>query len=66
MIALMNQVAPAGVALGDELRIFDFEADFAHGLRCIPMVVRLKLDRCLIRLSLKQWSRFGGEKTAGP
>jgi len=38
--------------------IFDFESDFAGTLRCIPMCVRLKLDECGIKLSLKQWNRI--------
>lgn len=38
---------------------FDFERDFAGSLRCIPMSVRLKLDRLGIKLTLRQWSRFG-------
>jgi hypothetical protein len=38
--------------------IFDFELDFAGTLRCIPMVVRFKLDQCGVKLSLRQWSRF--------
>lgn len=49
----------AGGRLGETRRIFGFEADFARDLRCIPMVVRFKLDRCGIKLSLKQWSRIG-------
>jgi hypothetical protein len=39
-------------------RIFGFERDFASSLRCVPMAVRLKLDLCGIKLSLRQWSRF--------
>ena len=42
----------------DHARLFAFEADFVASLRCIPMAVRLKLDRCGIKLSLRQWSRF--------
>jgi hypothetical protein len=38
--------------------IFAFELDFAGTLRCIPMIVRFKLDQCGIKLSLRQWSRF--------
>jgi hypothetical protein len=38
--------------------IFDFELDFAGTLRCIPMCVRLKLDECGVKLSLKQWNRI--------
>jgi hypothetical protein len=38
--------------------LFAFESDFVATLRCIPMAVRFKLDRVLIKLSLRQWSRF--------
>ena len=38
---------------------FNFEADFvADNVRCIPMIARLKLDACGIKLSLKQWSKM--------
>jgi hypothetical protein len=43
-----------------DTRIFDFERDFAASLRCVPMAVRLKLDLCGVKLSLRQWSRFTG------
>lgn len=39
-------------------QLFAFEDDFVASLRCIPMAVRLKLDRCGVKLSLRQWSRF--------
>lgn len=39
-------------------QLFAFEDDFVTSLRCIPMAVRLKLDRSGIKLSLRQWSRF--------
>lgn len=39
-------------------RLFRFEDDFVRTLRCIPMCIRLKLDRAAIKLSLRQWSRF--------
>ena len=39
-------------------QLFAFEDDFVASLRCIPMAVRLKLDRSGIKLSLRQWSRF--------
>lgn len=39
-------------------RLFAFEDDFVASLRCIPMAVRLKLDRTAIKLTLRQWSRF--------
>jgi hypothetical protein len=42
--------------------VFQFEQDFAGSLRCIPMAVRFKLDRCGVKLSLRQWSRFGADE----
>jgi hypothetical protein len=41
---------------------FQFEEDFATSLRCIPMQVRYKLDRCGIKLKLPQWNRFSPEQ----
>ncbi|MFT9164216.1 MAG: nitrate reductase associated protein [Komagataeibacter saccharivorans] len=38
--------------------LFKFEMDFALSLRCVPMIVRMKLDQCGVKLSLRQWSRF--------
>lgn len=46
---------------GDEI-IFDFERDFAGELKCMPMITRLKLDRCGVKLSLKQWNRLNLEE----
>lgn len=38
---------------------FQFEKDFIEeGIRCIPMIVRFKLDACGIKLKLSQWSKF--------
>lgn len=37
---------------------FDFEADFVDNLRCIPMIVRLKLDTCGVKLKLTHWNSF--------
>ena len=44
--------------LCDNATVFEFEKDFAGSLRCIPMVVRFKLDYAGIKLSLRQWCRF--------
>ena len=38
---------------------FDFEADFIEDeVRCIPMIVRFKLDICGIKLKLSEWSKM--------
>ena len=44
-----------------DTQLFAFESEFVSTLRCIPMAVRLKLDVCGIKLSLRQWSRFTHE-----
>lgn len=38
---------------------FHFEQDFMEdNIRCIPMIVRYKLDACGIKLKLKEWSKM--------
>ena len=45
------------------IEYFRFEKDFIEdNLRCIPMIVRLKLDTIAIKLPLKAWSRFGEDE----
>ncbi|TVP67347.1 MAG: nitrate reductase associated protein [Leptolyngbya sp. LCM1.Bin17] len=41
---------------------FDFEADFVESLRCIPMVVRFKLDTCGVKLKLHHWNQFSPDE----
>ncbi|HEY9645742.1 MAG TPA: nitrate reductase associated protein [Chroococcidiopsis sp.] len=44
---------------------FQFEADFVETLRCIPMVVRFKLDTCGIKLKLQAWHQLSpGDRQA--
>jgi len=38
---------------------FDFEEDFIEkNIKCIPMIVRFKLDACGIKLKLSEWTRM--------
>jgi hypothetical protein len=41
---------------------FQFEADFADSLRCIPMKVRMKLDTCGVKLKLTHWNQFAHDE----
>lgn len=41
-----------------DLPLFNFEADYAKSLCCMPMIVRYKLDACRIKLALPHWQRF--------
>ncbi len=45
--------------LKTEVVFFDFEEDFVEdNIRCIPMIVRFKLDACGIKLKLFEWSKL--------
>ncbi len=41
---------------------FEFEADFASSLRCIPMIVRYKLDTCGVKLKLSHWNHLSASE----
>lgn len=38
--------------------LFQFEQDKYYALRRVPMAMRVKLDLCGVKLSLRDWSRF--------
>jgi hypothetical protein len=41
------------------IEYFDFEEDFVEeNVRCIPMIVRFKMDAAGIKLKLAEWSKF--------
>lgn len=43
---------------------FGFEQDFIASLRCIPMIMRYKLDTCGVKMKLDHWHKFTeAEKT---
>ena len=37
---------------------FEFESDFVNTLKCVPMIVRYKLDSCGVKLKLHEWAKF--------
>src|SRR5688500_2482685 len=42
------------------IKYFRFEEDFIEqNVRCIPMIVRFKMDAAGIKLKLAEWSKFG-------
>lgn len=45
------------------IEYFDFEEDFVEkNIRCIPMIVRFKMDKAGIKLKLDEWSRMTVEE----
>jgi hypothetical protein len=48
------------------IEYFMFEEDFVEQhIRCIPMIVRFKMDTAGIKLKLSEWSRFNSEERIG-
>ncbi|GAB3168101.1 nitrate reductase associated protein [Telluribacter humicola] len=45
-----------------ETHFFKFESDFVDTFRCIPMIVRYKLDTCGIKLKLPEWVKLSVEE----
>ncbi|MGB5769009.1 MAG: nitrate reductase associated protein [Crocosphaera sp.] len=41
---------------------FQFEQEFVASLNCIPMIVRLKLDTCGVKLKLTHWNQFTSQE----
>lgn len=42
----------------ESAKYFQFETDFVGSLQCIPMIVRMKLDDCGVKLKLVHWNQF--------
>jgi len=54
-----SQPAPSEFKNLRGIEYFQFEEDFMEeNIRCIPMVVRFKMDAVGIKLKLAEWSRF--------
>src|SRR5688572_981761 len=46
-----------------DIEYFNFEEDFVEkNIRCIPMIVRFKMDKAGIKLKLAEWSEFSVEE----
>jgi hypothetical protein len=46
-----------------DIEYFNFEEDFVEeNVRCIPMIVRFKMDAAGIKLKLSEWSKFKKEE----
>src|SRR5947207_13529440 len=52
-------IAPSVFKGLDNIEYFNFEEDFIEeGMRCIPMIVRCKLDKAGIKLKIAEWVKF--------
>jgi hypothetical protein len=62
MKELLKTVASEFINITD-IEYFNFEEDFVEkNIRCIPMIVRFKMDKAGIKLKLAEWSKFTVEE----
>ena len=58
-----NSVEKPSGFLNLGIEYFLFEEDFMEkNIRCIPMIVRFKMDKAGIKLKLSEWNRFSTEE----
>jgi hypothetical protein len=58
-VANQDGITPSPFRTLAGIEYFDFEEDFMESdMRCIPMIVRFKMDRAGIKLKLAEWSAF--------
>ncbi|MBK5270611.1 MAG: GNAT family N-acetyltransferase, partial [Bacteroidia bacterium] len=63
MKKLGKPAEPSGFRDLKNIEYFDFEEDFTEeNVRCIPMIVRFKMDLVGIKLQLSEWSMFSIEE----
>jgi len=55
-------MSPSSDFPAEDTLFFQFEQEFIEDLRCIPMIVRFKLDTCGIKLKLAQWNQFSEDE----
>lgn len=57
------KIAPSPFIALANIEYFQFEEDFVEeNVRCIPMIVRFKMDEVCIKLKLTEWSKFSVEE----
>ena len=60
---LKKTLAPSEFKYIAGIEYFNFEEDFVEkNIRCIPMVVRFKMDKVGIKLKLAEWGKFSAEE----
>lgn len=58
-----NNTSPSEFINIQGIEYFNFEEDFMEdNVRCIPMVVRFKMDAAGVKLKLSEWSKFDPEE----
>ena len=59
----INKTSPSEFLNLKGIEYFSFEEEFMeNNMRCIPMIIRFKMDKAGIKLKLSEWSRFTTEE----
>jgi len=59
---LLSEIYPSEFLNLDGIEYFRFEEEFMeNNMRCIPMVIRFKMDIAGIKLKLSEWKKFSPE-----
>ena len=62
-VCMKKLIAPSEFSDLKDIEYFNFEEDFIEkNVRCIPMIVRFKMDAAGIKLKLAEWSKFKREE----
>ena len=60
---LLSEIYPSEFLNLDGIEYFRFEEEFMeNNMRCIPMIIRFKMDIAGIKLKLSEWKKFSPEE----
>ena len=60
---LLSEIYPSEFLNLEGIEYFQFEEEFMeNNMRCIPMVIRFKMDIAGIKLKLSEWKKFSSEE----
>ena len=60
---LLSEIYPSEFLNLDGIEYFQFEEEFMeNNIRCIPMIIRFKMDIAGIKLKLSEWKKFSPEE----
>ena len=63
---LLSEMYPSEFLNLDGIEYFQFEEEFMeNNMRCIPMIIRFKMDIAGIKLKLSEWKKFSSEERIG-
>ena len=66
MKEVKSGIAPSVFKNLSGIEYFEFEEDFVEqNIRCIPMIVRFKMDAAGIKLKLAEWAKFDKQERIG-